>query len=261
MCFAAMVVLRWVSLFIPGIQSARAREIVDPWLMLIGSVVATFVMLRVQKWPWSAVALDPEAAAPRLMARGAVIGGLTIGVASLALLSIGMLQIVPTAPGSSLATAGRYALILIPAAYFEELLIRGFPFAALRRLAGWKLALIVTSIVFGLMHLANPGADGESIAAVMVAGFFLGVILLATRSLYAAGAAHFAWNWVMAGALHIEVSGLAAQDPDYRTIETGPDWLTGGPWGPEGGLVAVAVMFVAIFYLYGRYLRRMESRA
>lgn len=256
-----MVLLRWISLFIPGIQSVHAREVVDPWLMFAGSIVATFVMLRVQRWPWSAVALDPDAAAPGLMARGAVIGGATIGIASLALLSIGMLQIVPTVPGSSLATAGRYALILIPAAFFEELLMRGYPFAALRRLAGWKVALIVTSIVFGLLHLANPGADGESIAAVMVAGFFLGVVLLATRSLYAAGAAHFAWNWVMAGGLHIEVSGLAAQDPDYRTIETGPDWLTGGAWGPEGGLVAVAAMFIAIFYLYGRYLRRMEPQA
>jgi len=123
------------------------------------------------------------------------------------------------------------------------------------------MALIVTSVVFGLMHIANPHVDAESILAVTVAGFFLGAILLATRSLYAAGAAHFAWNWVMAGALHISVSGLPAQDPDYRTIETGPDWLTGGPWGPEGGLAAVVLMFIVIFYLYGRYLRHMESRA
>ena len=122
-------------------------------------------------------------------------------------------------------------------------------------------ALVVTSIVFGLLHLGNPGADAESILAVVVAGFFLGAILLATRSLYAAGAAHFAWNWVMAGALHIAVSGIALRDVDYRTVETGPDWLTGGPWGPEGGLAAVALMFVAIFYLYGRYLRGMEWKA
>jgi hypothetical protein len=65
----------------------------------------------------------------------------------------------------------------------------------------------------------------------------------------------------MAVALHIEVSGLSSAYPDYRTVETGPDWLTGGPWGPEGGVAAVAAMFIGIFYLYGRYLRRMESKA
>jgi uncharacterized protein len=261
MMFAAMVLLRWLELFIPILDSPVYSEIVGPWSMLAAVIVATVVMVRVQRWPWSALSLDSRAASPALLARGAVVGGLTIGLASVALLSIQMLQIVPTLPGSSLATAGRYALILLPAAFFEELFIRGYPFAALRRVAGWKMALIVTSVLFGLMHIANPGADAESILAVTVAGFFLGAILLATRSLYAAGAAHFAWNWVMAGGLHIAVSGLPARDPDYRTIETGPDWLTGGQWGPEGGVAAVAVMFMMIFYLYGRYLRRMESRA
>ena len=256
-----MVLLRWASFFLPGADSVALREILDSWLMLAGVAAATLVMLRVQRWTWSTVALDSPAAEPRRLIQGTLYGAFTIGIASLLLLSIGMLQIVPTIPGSSLATAGRYALVLLPAAFFEELFIRGYPFAVLRRLAGWKMALVVTSVVFGLMHIANPGADGEAILAVTVAGFFLGAILLATRSLYAAGAAHFAWNWVMAGGLHIAVSGLPAKDPDYRTIETGPDWLTGGQWGPEGGVAAVAFMFVAIFYLYGRYLRRMESRA
>jgi membrane protease YdiL (CAAX protease family) len=259
--FAAMVLLRWLSLFVPGLSRASTEEIVDPWIMFGGAVVATWLMLRVQRWSWSAVALDAPAATPAILAKGVVMGGVTIGAASLGLLAVHMLQIVPTTPGSSLATAGRYALILLPAAFFEELFIRGYPFAVLRRVAGWRMALIVTSVLFGLMHIANPGADAESILAVTVAGFFLGAILLATRSLYAAGAAHFAWNWVMAGGLHIAVSGLPARDPDYRTVETGPDWLTGGQWGPEGGLAAVAVMFVMIFYLYGRFLRRMESRA
>ena len=152
-------------------------------------------------------------------------------------------------------------LYLLPAAFFEELFIRGYVFAVLRRAAGWKLALIVTSVVFGLLHAWNPNPDAESILAVIVAGFFLGAIFLATRSLYAAGAAHFAWNWVMSGALHIAVSGLPSPDPDYRVVETGPDWLTGGPWGPEGGLMAVVVMFIVVFYLYGRYLKRLEWSA
>jgi CAAX protease family protein len=259
--FAVMVILQWLVMFVPDLQSPKSEEIVDSWVMLLGAVVATYVMVRVQGWTWGAVYLDRAAADPVAIAKGTALGAATIGLASLALLSTHMMQIVPTVSGSSLATAGHYALLLLPAAFFEELFIRGYPFAVLRRVAGWKMALIVTSVIFGLMHLGNPGADGESILAVIVAGFFLGAVMLATRSLYAAGAAHFAWNWVMAGGMHIAVSGLPAQDPDYRTIETGPDWLTGGRWGPEGGLAAVAFMFIATFYLYGRYLRRMESRA
>jgi len=172
-----------------------------------------------------------------------------------------MMRVDQTLPGSWWGEAGHSTIVLLPAAFFEELFIRGYVFAVLRRASGWRLALIVTSAVFGLLHAWNPGADAESILAVTVAGFFLGAILLATRSLYAAGAAHFAWNWVMSGALHIAVSGVPSADPGYRVVETGPDWLTGGGWGPEGGLAAVAVMFIAIFYLYGRYLRQMEWKA
>ena len=248
----------------PGLErGGSAREIVIPWTMLASVVVTTYVMLRlVEKRPWSTVALDRAAASPQTLLRGAAFGGLTIGVASLFLLStFHQLRIDPTAPGNWWGQAGHSTILLLPAAFFEELFIRGYVFAILRRAAGWKMALIVTSIVFGLLHAANPHPDAESILAVIVAGFFLGVILLATRSLYAAGAAHFAWNWVMSGALHIAVSGVPSGDPDYRVVDSGPDWLTGGPWGPEGGLAAVAAMFVVLFYLYGRYLRRMEWKA
>jgi hypothetical protein len=69
---------------------------------------------------------------------------------------------------------------------------------------------------------------------------------------------HFAWNWVMAAWLHTSVSGIAIIAPDYRVVDAGPDWLTGGAWGPEGGLAAALSMFAVVIYLYARHLRRME---
>jgi uncharacterized protein len=258
--FIVLAILETAVALVVGPAANDPRDVAFQWLALTSVVIATWIMLRVEKQPWSFVGLGREAAAPPLVINGALLGAATIGTASLALLATGMLRIQPAPAGSWLGAAGHSAAALLPAAFFEELFMRGFVFAVLRRAGGWRLALIVTSVVFGLLHAWNPGADAESILAVTVAGFFLGAILLATGSLYAAGAAHFAWNWVMAGALHIAVSGIASNDPDYRTVETGPDWLTGGPWGPEGGLAAVAAMFVAIFYLYGRYLRATELR-
>ena len=260
--FLTLGVLQTIAAALGGPAAVDTREALFQWLTLISVVVATWIMLRrVEKVPWSTVGLDRAAAAPPVILKGAAYGAITIGVASILLLATHMLRIDRTFPGSWWSEAGHSTIVLLPAAFFEELLIRGYAFSVLRRAGGWRLALIVTSVVFGLLHAWNPGADAESILAVVVAGFFLGAILLATRSLYAAGAAHFAWNWVMSGALHIAVSGIPSRDPDYRTVETGPDWLTGGPWGPEGGFAAVAVMFVAIFYLYARYLRRVEWKA
>jgi membrane protease YdiL (CAAX protease family) len=245
-----------------GPLALDSRDALFQWISLASVVLATWIMLRrVEKLPWGTVGLDRAAASPPLILKGAAFGGLTIGLVSLLLLGIGMLRIDATVPGSWWGEAWRSTIVLLPAAFFEELFIRGYVFAVLRRTAGWKLALVATSVVFGMLHAWNPGADAESILAVIVAGFFLGAIFLATQSMYAVGAAHFAWNWVMSGALHIAVSGIPPRDPDYRIVETGPDWLTGGQWGPEGGLAAVAAMFIGIFYLYGRHLRRMESKA
>lgn len=261
-CLVVLVVLQTLASAVGVRGRVDAGNILYQWTTLVSVVAATWVMLRkVDKLPWNEVGLDRTAAFPPVVIKGALLGGLTIGVASAFLLTIRMLRIDTTAPGSWWGEAGRSTILLLPAAFFEELFIRGYVFALLRRAAGWRMALIVTSVVFGLLHIANPGADSESILAVIVAGFFLGGILLVTRSLYAAGAAHFAWNWVMAGGLHIAVSGLPPHDPDYRVVETGPDWLTGGPWGPEGGAAAVAAMFVVFFYLYGRNRRRMEWSA
>lgn len=236
------------------------RLIVFSWVSAITLLGATYVALHwIDARPWSFVWLGPLAARPSLLASGALIGGLAIGVPSVVLLLTGELRVTPDAPGSWGTAAWRAALVLVPAALTEELLLRGYIFAVLRESVGWKWTLIGTSIVFGLLHVNNPGATPESILLVVVAGFFLGTIVLVTESLYAAWAAHFAWNWTMAAALHTAVSGLGLATPNYRVVDSGPDWLTGGAWGPEGGIAAGLGMFVFLFYMFGRHLHRMEK--
>ena len=66
--------------------------------------------------------------------------------------------------------------------------------------------------------------------------------LYATKSLYAAWMAHFAWNWTMAVVFHTAVSGYPMEAPGYRYVDAGPDWATGGDWGPEGGIPAALGM-------------------
>jgi len=110
-------------------------------------------------------------------------------------------------------------------------------------------ALVATSVGFGLLHLGNPGANAQSVAVVIFAGVFLAAVLVATGSLYAAWMAHFAWNWSMAELLHAAVSGVRFPYSTYRMDDVGPAWLTGGAWGPEGGVAAVAGMLAGIAVL------------
>jgi membrane protease YdiL (CAAX protease family) len=242
------------------IIAAGYLPLIGDWSMPVGVFLATGITLRlIDKKPWDFLMLGRTAARPSLIAWGAVVGAAAIALPSLLLLSTHQLRAVSAPDGSWLFAAAVTFANLLPAAAGEELFTRGYLFAVMRETIGWKWTLIVTSVVFGLMHTENPGADAESVLLVMMAGFFLGTVLLATKSLYATIALHFAWNWVMAAGLHTPVSGIPIIAPDYRIVDNGPDWLTGGSWGPEGGLAAGISMFVIVIYIYSRHLRRMEQ--
>ena len=231
------------------------------WVGMLSLLAATAFVLRVvEKRDWSFVAMGREAARGWPIARGLLLGALAIGVPSGLLLATRWLRVDPSVAGSWGGAAWSLAVTLAPAALWEELMFRGYPFAVLRERFGAGVALGVTSLVFGLVHAQNPGAAPLPIFMVIVAGFFLGGVLLVTGSLWAAWAAHFAWNWTMAALFHMAVSGGGFPTPDYRVVEVGPDWLTGGGWGPEGGVGALVGMGAAMWYLRLR-ARRGDIRA
>lgn len=230
------------------------------WVDFLAVLAATFVSLRwVDGRDWSYVLLGRDSARPSALSGGFLIGMLAIGVPSALLLLANELRAVTAPPGNWALAAARTALFLLPAAAAEEFLMRGYIFSVLRETIGWKTTLIATSIVFGLLHVRNPGADPENILLVIIAGFFLGTIVLVTGSLYAAWMAHFAWNWTMAAGLHTSVSGLPVTTPNYHVVDNGPAWLTGGSWGPEGGLAAALGMFAFLFYLHARHGARLRG--
>lgn len=180
---------------------------------------------------------------------GLAAGWLAISVPSGVLIWTGMMRIVPGEPGSWWAAAGMAAALLAPAALTEELTFRGYALTLLQRTWGTRAAVAVTSVAFGLMHLLNPGASVQSVLMVALAGVFLAVVRLAFDSLWAAWLAHFAYNFVQLAVFHTSVSGLALPQPGYRAVSAGPEWLTGGAWGPEAGLAAALGMLVVSFPL------------
>jgi membrane protease YdiL (CAAX protease family) len=242
---AAVWLLTRLALLIARPTGSLSWQLAAFGTVLAGVVLAHVVMLRwVDHRPWTFVGLGREQLDARRLAVGLSLGGLGIAVPSLLLLGVRWLEAVPAAGGAGdwLGYALFTAVFFLPQSLAEEMMVRGYPFAVLREALGGGAALLITSIAFGLLHLANPGANARSLLLVTLAGLFLGGVLLITRSLYAAWMAHFAWNWAMAGLLHTAVSGISLAAPDYRLVDSGPDWATGGAWGPEGGVGAALGM-------------------
>jgi CAAX protease family protein len=182
-----------------------------------------------------------------------VAGGLVIGVATLSL-GVALIRISGGARfglrgevvSDSLYWFVSLCVVLSVGAAAEELLIRGFPFQALMHNLGPGAALLLTSIGFGLLHVFNPGATLLSTLNTVLAGVWLGMAYLRTRSLWLATALHFAWNISMGFLFGLPISGIASFSGHSLLVpeHVGLERLTGGAYGPEGG-VAVSIVLVA----------------
>jgi membrane protease YdiL (CAAX protease family) len=247
--------LRWLALMVGyPLQLSGVSS-------LVGVFAATWLMLRsIDRRSWADIDLSNEAASRRKLLTGWSVGALAIGIPCAVLVATGLLQFVPSPSNVSwLAAALRTTLVLIPASLGEEMMLRGYLLTIVRETVGTRAAVIGTSVIFGLLHLANPGSTTTSLIVVMLAGVFLATVRLALKSLWAAWMAHLAWNFMMAVVLHASVSGLEFQAPLYKAVTSGPSWLSGGEWGPEGGLVAALGLIGGLAYFYYTRPRREES--
>lgn len=204
---------------------------------------------------WGSIAFSRRHLTWRGLTAGAALGSVAVGLPSVVLLLLGWLRIEPAGPGDWWWAALATLALLIPAALWEELLTRGYLFTLISERVGARRAILLTSIVFGLLHVQNAGATWQSVALVTLAGIFLGSIRVAFNSLWTAWSAHVAWNFVMAGLLHSAVSGIGMGTPNYRTVDAGPDWATGGSWGPEAGFITAVGLMLGIYLMLRRSRR------
>ncbi len=233
---------------------------VDVFAELLAVLAASAIMLRsIDRRHWDAIDFSRASAGARPLLLGWCAGALPISLACVALLATGLLRMVSsTADATWMGAAFRTTLVLLPAALAEELICRGYLLTVVRDSVGPRIAVLTTSVMFALLHLFNPGATAMSVAVVMLSGVLLATVRLALGSLYAAWMAHFAWNWIMAVPLHAPVSGIEFESPLYKAMTSGPSWLSGGAWGPEGGLAAALSLIAGLAYFYTRQ-RREES--
>ncbi len=146
--------------------------------------------------------------------------------------------------------------VLLPAALAEELIFRGVPLLALSRAFGRLPAIVGLSLLFGLGHLSNPGITGLAVANIAIAGVFLGLAFFTPGGLWTATGVHLGWNLALAG-LAAPVSGLPLPMPWLDYLADGPAWLTGGSFGPEGGIIGALCLLAGVVFT----ARRMTKEA
>ncbi|HYO69142.1 MAG TPA: type II CAAX endopeptidase family protein [Archangium sp.] len=122
---------------------------------------------------------------------------------------------------------------------FEEVLFRGIGFRLLEEWLGSAAALLISSVLFGLIHLNNPDSTWFAVLAIALeAGVLLGAAYMLTRSLWFVIGIHWAWNWTLGSLFGVNVSGMRV-DGVLDGALVGPVFWTGGAFGAEAGGVAL----------------------
>jgi membrane protease YdiL (CAAX protease family) len=170
---------------------------------------------------------------------GLLIGAGLYSTCELILMKLGIYRIIGLNPLSYMIPAMAMA---ISSSVYEELLFRGVLFCSVEKWFGSWAALVVSSLVFGLTHLLNPQGTIEGVLFIAVeAGILLAAAFMLTRRLWLSIGFHLAWNYTQSAIFSGIVSGNEVQQGLIRSTMKGPDWLTGGSFGVESSVLALAV--------------------
>lgn len=229
------------------------------WLpALVAALAAGWILLAtVDRRPPGALGFAWTGSTPRELGSGLAIGALSLGIVTALLILAGWVRYQPQdgSAGEYLAALGGGLAFFLVAAAAEEAIFRGYPFQVLVQGIGAVPATLLVSLAFAAAHAGNPNVDALALLNIFLAGLLLSAAYLRTRSLWFATAVHLGWNWSMASLFDLPVSGLMELNtPLYEPAITGPVWMTGGAFGPEGGLggsLALILAFLAVLYLPG----------
>ena len=138
----------------------------------------------------------------------------------------------------------------------EEIAIRGYILHNLSSSFNKYVALIISSLVFMIMHLGNPNIGILPLVNLFLAGIFLGIYTIHKNNLWFPIGAHLTWNYLQGPIFGFEVSGNKINSL-FEQKPNGHELLTGGNFGFEGSIILTLFLMISIFYMDG-YFQKTE---
>ncbi|GAA2097648.1 type II CAAX endopeptidase family protein [Streptomyces albiaxialis] len=220
----------------------------EPWVMLPAGLATAALALLV----YGAVVRRTERRTVTELSRegaGVAVGwGTALGVALFGLVVVNLyfLGYYDVDGLGSRSEAAGLVGFMAAAAVTEELLFRGVLFRIIEERTGAWTAMVLTGVLFGVYHLANPDASLWGAVAIAVeAGGMLTAAYLATRRLWVPIGLHFGWNFAAAGIFSTAVSGNGDNTGLLDATTSGPALVTGGDFGPEASPYSVVFCLLA----------------
>ena len=252
------------------------NSLLDQVIFLIFSFGPIFLILwgwlaLIEKRPLTSIGMERSGAGFKYV-RGLGVG-LLMFVASIGIsAAFGFLAFESGPPQSQgLAALGSVLFVFLgwtiqgPA---EEAITRGWLLPVIGARYNPSLGVFISSAVFAAFHALN--FVGLSLGPIFVTlalfnlflfGVFAALYALHEGSMWGVFSIHAVWNWAQGNLFGFEVSGGDAPGGTLLNLmETGPDVVTGGSFGPEGGLGVTIVLIIGCGLVWWANKRRQEGR-
>ncbi|MCB0834126.1 MAG: CPBP family intramembrane metalloprotease [Bacteroidetes bacterium] len=232
-------------------------------LMALAGAAACYLALRfIDKRPFSSMGLSPHPRALRELFWGLLMGFLMLTGATLTMWMLDMvtLESLSEVPEYYLVGFAANLTLYIIVGFNEEIWFRGYFYQTLSEGTSYLIAMILISLLFGVAHMGNPNAGDHpfGIVNIVLAGLLLSYAYVQTRSLWFPIGIHISWNFTQGYIWGLPVSGTSVFKPLVKATSHGPDWITGGTFGPEGGILCTIACMIALFVMW-KFIRPTDE--
>ena len=265
--FIALLVFLSSAVFaLPRAVPIDLYRLADRSILLASALMVGWLCAKyLENLPFSSLGAAFTKGWLRHLSVGLLIGTGSIGLAVLIAYVSGGLRFETNAVDTAALWRGMGVsfVLLAVAAAAEEALFRGYIFQTFARSNLVWLAITLTSVFFGAVHLRNPDWGVISTLNTILAGIWFSLAYLKTRDLWFVTGLHFMWNWVQGALFGIEISGTTdlVSTPLMREIDSGPAWLTGSTYGIEGGIATTVALVASMVLIYFLPLKTDEEIA
>jgi len=219
---------------------------------LAGVLTSIFMASSIDRRPLSDLGVRPEFGS---MAWGVFLGVICATAVTLFISAVGKRHVEPSFfEKTERADVPLFALVLLAAAFMEELLFRGYVYANLREMYSAGRTVVLSSLAFATVHATNPEASVLAWINVVLVGAVLGQLREITGGILMPLGLHVGWNLSLGMLFGVRVSGLNLPSAFHISLEDLPPALGGGDFGPEASLVLTG-LFMVIVVLLGRWFR------
>ena len=229
-------------------------------VILAGTVITLIVRKFIDKKTFSSLGLKCDRLTIIDFIGGLIISAVMAGLIFSILFLTGHIQVQGIGWSSGLLT-GIFDLLLwffgigLAVGWSEELAFRGYLLQNMAEGLGLWWSILISCVLYGLLHMANPGSTLLSGSFIALIGFLRIFGWLRSGQLWLSMGMHAGWDFFLGPIFGFTISGMKTQSL-IRQTTTGSDLITGGKFGPEAGLLVIPVIAIGLLAIYLWTLKR-----